>query len=472
MIRHALILVALFTGYYFLVRDTAYFGPFVYDEADYMHAVRFGAWSNWTDSPSIPLPDLVRIGLTRGRDRGNQSELSAMIRQSNDVLFYRHWHGPLYVGWLAISRAITSDERSIRGLTAIFPIATALLTYFGSRWMLAGAAGEIAGTLGAFLFLWHFAIVRSLELAPHQWFAGSVIAALLFLMKIWRDPLRSRVWWAGALIMSAVAFCLLEVAFALILTLMVCAWMLRAPLKLDLRFAAMSAAIFLGTVLILWPAAVLKFAFVKSYLFMAYLAVFRRGAWGNNVSIPETWWLRIETAPVLWILFAGSVILYFRDRKKLAFLAPPLVFSAFMFLAIFRVNTDLYRYVIPLLPGIVLAPAFGFATIASAWTGKVRAGSVAAICALIFITTWPFARSAMPAPNWHAGGAIALIREHAAAGKPLLVPHSDLPMLHYYFPGLRFETYYDEPAMRRILDSGTVAGAISEGDSPRFTAAN
>ena len=66
--------------------------PYGYDEADYMYAASLGFAANWSDTPSIPIADFVRAGLHRD---GRQA-LSERIRSGNDVLFYRHFHGPLF----------------------------------------------------------------------------------------------------------------------------------------------------------------------------------------------------------------------------------------------------------------------------------------------------------------------------------------------------------------------------------------
>src|ERR1019366_10190857 len=68
--------------------------PYVYDEADYMYAASLGFAANWSDTPSILISDFVRTGLQR--DRGGRRALSEQIRGGNDVLFYRHFHGPLF----------------------------------------------------------------------------------------------------------------------------------------------------------------------------------------------------------------------------------------------------------------------------------------------------------------------------------------------------------------------------------------
>src|ERR1700722_18050046 len=68
--------------------------PYVYDEADYMYAASLGFAANWSDTPSIPISDFVRVGLNRGGE--SRKALSARIRSESDVLFYRHFHGPLF----------------------------------------------------------------------------------------------------------------------------------------------------------------------------------------------------------------------------------------------------------------------------------------------------------------------------------------------------------------------------------------
>jgi hypothetical protein len=70
--------------------------PFEYEEADYAFDAHLGGAANYTDSPTLPLINFIRQGLERGRSADARSGLSESIRSSNDVIFYRHWHGPLY----------------------------------------------------------------------------------------------------------------------------------------------------------------------------------------------------------------------------------------------------------------------------------------------------------------------------------------------------------------------------------------
>ena len=62
-----------------------------------------------------------------------------------------------------------------------------------------------------------------------------------------------------------------------------------------------SLALFLGTVLVVWPAAILRLSFVKAYAVMAYLALMRECP-GARLGFIETWRGRIFDSPLEWML--------------------------------------------------------------------------------------------------------------------------------------------------------------------------
>ncbi len=96
---------------------------------------------------------------------------------------------------------------------------------------------------------------------------------------------------------TALAFVTMEISFTLIATLAVVAWCERRNLRLDKAWAARTVVLFLGIAAALWPMGVLRLNFVKSYLFMAYLALFRHNVWGSAISLGETWRLRLAVPP-------------------------------------------------------------------------------------------------------------------------------------------------------------------------------
>lgn len=464
---HATFIALLLAVFYFLSNQSVVHGPYIYDEADYMYAVSRGFAANYTDSPTLPLPEFLKLGLSRGKDAGRQADLSELIRRGDDMVFYRHWHGPLYVDWLHLLKSFTSDEYRMRAWGYMFPILTALLLYFGALYLLPRDAGQVAAMLGSALFLWSYPVIRTTELAPHAMFILAVVAALLALAKMMQTG--ERKYWCGAVVLTAVAFCILEVAFALIATLLICGHFIRDRLKPDLRFAAISVVTFLATVMLIWPSAILKLSFIKAYLFMAYLAVFRRAAWGSDISVPGTWWLRLVSSPVPWILLAVAVYLLISRRRTLwsPVLLPFVVYAVSMFLAIFRVNSEFPKYVLPLWPGIVLIAAFTSGLWLVHFKPIQRYATVAAIGVAMVLTTLPHLTPRIgsdPAND----SMLALLRTDDLARKSLLVPQAAVPMVHYYFPRAHFKGYVTVSEIPEELRGGSFDGVIYAGNPARY----
>src|ERR1700734_4157935 len=88
-VREQAVFALLLALFLLLITRNVSSEPYVYDEADYMYAASLGFAANWSDTPSIPISDFVRAGLSRG----SREALSEKIRSGHDVLFYRHFHG-------------------------------------------------------------------------------------------------------------------------------------------------------------------------------------------------------------------------------------------------------------------------------------------------------------------------------------------------------------------------------------------
>ena len=427
--------------FFLLVRRQVISGPYYYDEADYMSAVKTGLGANYTDAPSQSLADYLRNGLSRGKDPVERAELSREIRRQGGVTFYRHWHGPLYFYWLLALKPFGLDEQATRSWSCAFPVLTLMLIYAGSLWLLPGPGGFLAGVMAGAFYLWSPATIRTNEIAPHQLFVFCYVAALLLLMK-WRATGATR-YWNGAVIATAAAFCTLEVAFVLIAVLLVCAAL--AGKLTDWRFIGKSAILFIGTVFALWPGAVLRLSFVKAYLFMAYLALYRESPWGH-VGLLETWRLRFTESPVEWILIAAALVAYFlfldRDRKRLLF--PVLLYSGLMFVILLRLTTDTPRYLLPFLPAFHLFAGFTFASLLKNSKPTMQTMCAAALCLLMLGNT-VLETSAHPIrESPELRDKLARLHDEHLEFSKLLVPQQDLPMIHYYFPAADLSGYRDE----------------------------
>jgi hypothetical protein len=425
----------------FLIARNVSSDPYVYDEADYMYAASLGYFANWTDTPTLPLTDFVRIGLGQGRKAGGRQELSEFIRQSNDVVFYRHWHGPLYHFFLIPVSRLGLNEHGVRNAMLMIPAMTLISIYCGCLWLSPGPQGTLAALLGSLLFLTSFTVFRSTELAPHQLFALCYLGCLVFLAKLAATGRRSD--WYAAVVMAALAFCTLEVAFVAVLTVAICGYVERDRLNLNWQFVARSLALFVATVLVVWPAAIFKLTFVKSYLFMAYLALARKGSWGN-IGFWGTWRSRVLSSPVEWIVIAFALILFLRRQSpkdnRLAY--PFLIYALLMLAATARVLSDSPRYSLTFLPAL---DVFG-GVILAVFLSPVRRPVALGLMGLFgmgLLRAAIYEASSNPLqPNSRTSAMLEHVRQSNLANKALLVPQSDLPMIHYYFPAARLRGYY------------------------------
>ncbi|MDP9170412.1 MAG: glycosyltransferase family 39 protein [Acidobacteriota bacterium] len=437
--KHLIAACVLLAGFLWLTRPMISAGPYSYDEADYMYAAGRGFTANYLDTPAQSFVVFLRTGLSRGKDASQKTALSQLIRDSGDINFYRHWHGPLYYYWLVLLQPWKGDEHAVRALSMIFPALAMLVIYFGSVWAFAGESAQSGGFLAAALYGWSIVTTGSTELAPHELFALIFVAAL-FLLTRFLDSGRRGCWYL-AVVLSALAIATLEVGLILVLTLSGLAFWNRERIGADWRFARNSLALLVLSVLVVWPGALLKMAIAKAWLFMAFLAVVRKAAWGATFS--QAWTARGLLAPVEWLLFAIALFLLLRDREENERRALPfLIFGLLMLLFLVRVNAEGARYMLPFLPAF---DVFAAVTVVS-WLKRHRIkaplGMIAAACALVVLNTLRIedARTHR-APDPRPSELLAAIRARHLEDKTVLIPHDDFPMLHYYFPQAKFIAY-------------------------------
>lgn len=79
--RHVPIVLVFITLLMFLAWRVVLDTPYVYDEADYMYATKLGLVANFTDTPTMPIVEFLRTGLSRGKDSRQSSQLSESIRE-------------------------------------------------------------------------------------------------------------------------------------------------------------------------------------------------------------------------------------------------------------------------------------------------------------------------------------------------------------------------------------------------------
>ncbi len=252
----AVLIAGLLAVFVWFVHERIPAGPYSYDESDYMYAASLGFWSNFTDTPSRSIAEIVRVGLHYGTAEGQRTALSAYARGTDDVNFYRHWHGPLYTYWLTLMSPWKHNEQAMRTFTLVFPVLTFLAIYVGAFWLLGGKTARLAAVLAGSLFLWSYPTIASAELAPHQLFVLCYTASLLGAAKALQTGERRH--WYAAVAAAGVTFATLGVAFVLLPVLALVAWLERRRPAVDWKLAYRSAGLFLAALVMAWPAAIAK----------------------------------------------------------------------------------------------------------------------------------------------------------------------------------------------------------------------
>ena len=416
--------------------------PFTYDESDYMDAGERGFADNFLETPSNSIIGFYRIGKEHA-SLDKRSSLSDLIRGSRDITFYRHFHGPIYFYWIAlVSPLVHHAEYAMRfsgfafHLLTFFTIAIGVFFFTGFR-----SAALLAGSL--YLF-GQSSIETSAMVTPHIPYVFFTTATLLcFAGFLFTGQLRL---WYLAVAAFTGAFCSIDYAILLPITFAVCLAVFRNQCKLSMVTLVRAVLLFLALLLVLWPIGLLQFSAVKGYFYIAYLAMQRKGSYGEFGPL-TIWFQRFTAAPVEYVLdliaLVGSVALWKVPaiRKYRAVLLPCIVYAFLMLLTTLK-NTSLNpTYVSSILPPLAIVTGIAFAAFMERTAPAVR-NSLAAILVLATIGGgWQLlARLSPEAPNSDAQ-TIAALRTAGLQQSTLLVPYEILPTLSYYFPRMRLHPF-------------------------------
>jgi hypothetical protein len=447
--------------------------PFVYDEADYMYVASLGWKANYTDQPTLPFADFLRIGLEQGWPSSQRFSLSELVRENDDIVFYRHWHGPILTYWLMALAGLHLQEFGMRSSMIVFHLVAFFLIYGGCRWILPGGSGRLAAVCCSAIYLLSFSNIKAAcGLFPHPVFVPFYLATLFCFAKMAGSAdLR---WRYAAAAAAALAFCTLEVTLALLVALPVCCFLVRRELFVHwtcsqwVRFAAGPTAVFAGVVLLLWPGAWWRLSFLKAYLFMAYLAVARKAAWGSSLSVADTWLLRLTRSPVEWVLIGAALFFFLRSKKRSPAALPFLVFGFFMVLLVARVNAEDPRYLSPFLPALQVFAGIVLSLELSRLRVLPRVMLTTGLCLSLLWNSHRQLRANPINPAPVEASVVASLRGQDLHGKTILVPATWVPTVHYYFPGVRIKAYAEESSVPDAIRSGAFDGILYAGAVIRF----
>jgi len=450
------VLLVIAAAFLFFFRAVPSAQPFTYDESDYMDAGERGLADNFLERPSNSLLGFYRIG-TEHSTLDKRSSLSDLIRGSRDITFYRHFHGPVYFYWIAlVSPLVHHAEYAMRYSGFIFH----LLTFFAIAigvFLLTGYRS--AALLASFLYLFgQSSIGTSAMVTPHIPYVFFTTLTLLLFAGFLLTGKR-RLWYFSVAAFAG-AFCSIDYAILLPITFAGCLIVLRRERAVSTATVVSSVLLFLGLLLVLWPLGLLELSAVKGYFYIAYLAMQRKGSYGEYGPL-TVWWQRFAAAPVEYSLdfVALTGVLAFWNlpsvRKYRSILLPCLIYAFLMLLTTLK-NTSLNpTYVSSILPPLAIVTGVAFASLSRHRSPVLRA----ALTLLLLLATvaggWQvIARRPHAEPPNSDAQTIAALRGAALQESSLLVPYEILPTLSYYFPRMRLHPFLvtdDEAAVLRKM---------------------
>ncbi len=438
--------------------------PFGYDEADYMSAARRGFVPNYVDAGVIGIGTFVEKGLAFGFTSQQRSTLSAFIRQSGDISFQRHYHGPLYFYWMILARGLgATNEAALRWASYLLLAVTAALAALLAQ-ELSHAHSGVAGLIAALMTLLGSAGGRTAaQITPHAIYVPAALAALYAMIRWTRQPDNTRL----AVLGVALGFALLAIEYAALLVasavLTLCFLQRRESGAADTngtwRMLGRLTATALATVFVLWPGGLLKLTLVRNCLVFGYITIVRGGEYGDAGAI-HVWAARFADSPLEYLLILFGVGFYLvrlgADRRYW----PLVCYVGLVLLTTVRNTSPLPTYISSMLPPLYVLCGVAVEQLLGGRPVVPRLLAVAGLSGLIMAKGF----STVPADRGRErpNAVATLVRYFSARDTDtgrVLVPIAYLPALHYYYPTLRAAPYSEGSdglahTARQALDNG------------------
>ena len=445
---------------------------FGYDEADYMYAVSKGFRANYLDEGAISALTFVKKGL-EGLHSSDWSGLSKYIRKTDDITFYRHYHGPLYFySILMVKPWLAQQERSVRVLNLATLLMCAMILFVGALFVVPEHAGVAACLSACFLLVSPNNLDTVMWVGPHTLYTATSLVALFFMAKLVQSNQTRHLY--ASVVAIAIAFTAIEYAVLLLVTLLVVVAVRRKILlpggaaKDLLLLVAKCAVLFLATIAVLWPAAIFKLTLAKDYLFFAYFAAVRSATSYGTDSLAHVWWLRVRSSPLEFtclVLFAGIFVSGLIRKTFRPFLLPFAIYAALMFLTTVRNHSLSPVYVSSMLPPLYFIGAVLLVgTVAS--RGRPAYALLAVVVAAFAINGYLYAYRPLSRlqPDPRTNGLVEVLDRAGVRNSKILMAHDYLPTAHYYFPSNEYVPYADSAPIDQLLSSASqFDGLLYEG---------
>ncbi len=412
--------------------------PFAYDEADYMYAGTRGFAANYLDRGSLAMTAYFEKGLALLHDQSQRQSLSRFVRSSEDLDFYRHYHGPMYAYWIAGWQALgVRTEAAYRSTGLVLHALAAMIIFFMFLRVFPELPVQAAFVAGAIFVMNRTALVAATEITQHVAFAFLACCTLFAAAEFLRSG-RAAYWYAAAALMAA-SFAAVEIASVLIASLIVTIVLLQwsRGFKKVLGLLARGAGCFLATLAILWPPGVFKLNALKWYMYLAYIAVARKtfrpiGPW-------DLWGFKLRSYPLEFVLLFAAMVagaLWLWRTGSFRRVAPFLLYAVAFFCVTLVITAPYTYYHASLTMSLAVVTGVLFGEIWNRVNSMIRAVALVAVVGSLAALDLGFyqetVRDRAEKPSGTAD-VLAFLSSHPPQG-PLFVPIVMVPPLHYYRP--------------------------------------
>ena len=465
----------------FSIKDLVSSSRYEYDEADYMFAASKGLAANYLDKGVIPLGVFLRKGLEAGRIEAKRIQLSEFIRSSEDISFYRHYHGPLYFYWLIVVKKLGGrTEYEVRWGSLLLLLIISIIGYFISGLLLESESKVPAFILSLCIITSPSLVNTAKQITPHGLYVLFSFVSLLFFALFMKNT--KKIYWYLGIICLALSFLTIEYAPIILVTLIFCVYIKRNTIcgrweRRDLiLIMGKSLLLFVLVILIFWPGGLLKLTLLKNYLFFVFFAIFRGHTYGSD-SFVDFWKQIILSSPIeygLTIIGVGLFLYLLTKRRKYDYLLPLIVYSFIIFLTTFRNRSTSLTYMSSYLPPLLVIGVAAFSVLMDSLKNKycIRYFAIIMLISALLINNILYYQSEL---KRHASGYMSekdrLVNYFMATGltnEKILIIQDFVPTVHYYFPKAKISGYLESDRDSVVLErmrNDAYEGILYAGDS-------
>lgn len=270
------------------------------DAADYLRSVRPGVTDVYFERGSVSLTEFIRAY----RDPGTGSHLWDYLYRKGDLSALRHFHVPASFYAHALIARATPHNLPHRVLPALIGVLTCILLTWGL--LASGYGGAIAAAAGILVGALPQFVLTTTDFSPHSQYIFLTCALLLLSAAAARTKSFSLALMAAMVL--ALAVCTLELAPALVVTLIIGAVVLRDMLPpFRLRPAMLLFLAFAGCCFVAWPGGFLRGGYAKAYGVFLAQALLKRDEMFGPLTAQLVYARLFNADPLLLVFTLGGI---------------------------------------------------------------------------------------------------------------------------------------------------------------------